>query len=80
MTDPVNHPEHYTTGGIECIEAIRASMSAEEFDGYLKGQIMKYLWRYKLKGKPVEDCKKAMWYLSLLVSHQEARMNGPRSA
>ena len=64
--DPVNHPSHYTRGGIECIDAIKASMSPAEFRGFLKGNAMKYIWRYDAKGKPVEDLDKAMWYLTRL--------------
>ena len=65
--DPVNAPQHYNTGSVECIEAIKASMSDREFTGYLKGNAMKYLWRYAYKGKPVEDLKKAQWYLARLT-------------
>jgi malate/lactate dehydrogenase len=43
-------------------------MSDEEFQGYCKGNAMKYLWRYKYKGKPVEDLKKAQWYLEKLIA------------
>ena len=57
--DPVNHPAHYTSGDIECIDAIAASMTPPEYEGFLKGQVIKYVWRYRLKGKPVEDLKKA---------------------
>ena len=71
MTDAVNHPKHYTNGGIECIDAIQASMTAEEFEGYLKGNAIKYLWRYRLKGKPSEDLEKAMWYLNRLHDCQK---------
>ena len=67
MTDPVNHPDHYTQGGIECIDAIQASMSHEEFLGYLKGNEIKYIWRYRNKGKEVEDLQKANWYLTKLI-------------
>ena len=65
--DVVNKPSHYNTGSIECIEGIQASMSAEAFNGYLKGNCMKYLWRYDYKGKPVEDLQKAQWYLAELI-------------
>tara|TARA_R110002153_G_scaffold9816_1_gene39823 strand:- start:449 stop:802 length:354 start_codon:yes stop_codon:yes gene_type:complete len=65
--DPVESPVHYNTGSVECIEAIKASMSEAEFKGYLKGNAMKYLWRYDYKGKPVEDLKKAQWYLNKLT-------------
>ena len=69
--DPVNHPTHYTSGGIECLDAIAASMTAPEYEGFLKGQIMKYVWRYRLKGKPVEDLKKAAFYLDRLIQAAE---------
>ena len=66
MPDNVNHPPHYTVGDIECIEAIKASMSHVEFMGYLKGAGLKYLWRYMYKNKPREDIDKALWYLNRL--------------
>lgn len=72
--DVVNNPEHYNTGVIECIEAIEESMSSVAFKGYLKGNCMKYLWRYDYKGKKVEDLKKAGWYLNKLTD-QVAREN-----
>ena len=65
--DVVNNPDHYNTGNIECIEAIEESMSEFAFKGYLKGNCMKYLWRYDYKGKPVEDLQKAQWYLARLL-------------
>jgi hypothetical protein len=64
---PVENPDHYNTGAIEAIEAIRASMPTEQFFGYLKGNVMKYLWRYDYKEKPVEDLRKADWYLNRLI-------------
>ena len=68
--DVVNNPTHYNTGRIECIEAIRESMSSEAYAGYLKGNCMKYLWRYDFKGKPVEDLQKAQWYLAKLLQEE----------
>ena len=65
MVDMVNSPPHYNNGGIECIEAIEASMSEEAFKGYLKGNMLKYLWRYEHKGGK-EDLDKANWYLTKL--------------
>ena len=65
--DVVNNPQHYNTGNIECIEAIQESMSPEAFKGYLKGNTMKYLWRYDYKGKASEDLEKAGWYLNKLI-------------
>lgn len=69
--DPVNRPSHYTAGGIECIDTIKASMSTEAFLGFLKGNVQKYMWRYEKKVAPVEDLKKAQWYLSKLIEEQE---------
>ena len=64
---PVERPDHYNTGAIEAIEAISASMDSEQYFGYLKGNVMKYLWRYDYKEKPVEDLRKADWYLNRLI-------------
>ena len=64
--DNVNHPQHYTQGSIECIDAIKASMTMEGFRGFLKGNIIKYVWRYESKGC-VESLKKAQWYLNKLI-------------
>ena len=64
--DTVNHPEHYTNGDIECIDAIRAALTAEQYAGYLRGNIIKYLWRYDRKGG-VEDLRKARTYLEWLI-------------
>lgn len=65
--DPVNHPNHYTQGDIECIDAIKASMSIEAYNGFLKGNVIKYIWRYQNKGNLVEDLNKANWYLNKLI-------------
>ena len=61
--DVVHNPSHYNTGTIECIMAIEESMTPEGFKGYMKGNVLKYLWRYEYKGKPMQDLQKAMWYL-----------------
>lgn len=65
--DPVEKPQHYNSGGIEAIAGIEASMSPEAFAGYLKGNVMKYMWRYEKKIDPIEDLKKARWYLDRLI-------------
>tara|TARA_R110002020_G_scaffold323408_2_gene539155 strand:+ start:319 stop:552 length:234 start_codon:yes stop_codon:yes gene_type:complete len=67
MNDAIN-PKHYKDGDVECIDAIEASMSAEAFKGYLKGNNMKYIWRYedKQSTNPLEDLRKAQWYLDKL--------------
>ena len=68
MPDPsqVHSPTHYNKKGIEAIQAIEASMSDEEFQGYLKGNTLKYLWRYRYKENPAQDLDKALWYLNKL--------------
>ena len=67
VEDVVNNPDHYNTGSIECIDAIQESMSSVAFKGYLKGNCIKYLWRYDYKGKQVQDLQKAGWYLNKLT-------------
>lgn len=69
--DAVNHPDHYTSGSIECIDAIRASLGYKEFAAYCKGNVIKYVWRYRLKGG-VEDLKKAKVYLDWMIEAEEA--------
>lgn len=68
--DKVNHPAHYTSGEIECIDAIESALGKEGFDAYCTGNAIKYLWRWKHK-RGVEDLKKAEWYLKKLISKQE---------
>ena len=71
--DQVNHPPHYTDGGgIECIEAIEAQLTAEEYQGYLRGNCVKYLWRWRHKGGKT-DLAKAQWYLDRLLTFTEAQ-------
>lgn len=65
----VNHPQHYQSSTIECIEAIQAQMTPEEFRGFLKGNVLKYMWRERMKGG-TESLQKAQWYLEQLVSHE----------
>lgn len=60
--DMVNHPPHYTYGGIETIEFIKAKLTPEEFKGYLKGNILKYGSRVGHKGDPAQDAGKLAWY------------------
>ena len=70
--DNVNSPSHYGSGNIEAIEYMKDNMETLMFFGYLEGNTKKYLHRYRYKGKPVEDLKKARWYLDRLISEMEA--------
>jgi hypothetical protein len=63
VSDPVNHPAHYTAGSIECIDAIEAALTPEQFIGYCRGNALKYTWRSDRKGG-AEDLQKAIWYLN----------------
>lgn len=66
-TDNINRPAHYQGDhGIECIQAIIAQMTGEEYSGYLRGNIVKYVWRYRAKGGK-ESLLKARWYLDRLI-------------
>lgn len=67
--DNIN-PSHYASGGIECIEAIRAALTAEEFRGFCKGNILKYTWRERLKNGD-EDLKKAIRYFEFLLQDKK---------
>ena len=73
--DLVNHPPHYASGPIECIEAIEAQLTPEEYRGYLKGNCVKYQWRERQKGG-VESLKKAQWYLNRLIALDESAQKG----
>lgn len=64
--DVVDNPQHYNTGGIECIDYIQQQL-AENFYAYCYGNTIKYLHRYQYKDKPVEDLRKAKWYLEKLI-------------
>ena len=70
--DPVNHPSHYKQGNRETIEVIKDYMTDDEFVGYLKGNVIKYVGRFKFKGNPLQDLKKASWYLNKLIKETES--------
>lgn len=63
----VNNPNHYNQNGKETIELIKESMTEEEFSGYLRGNVLKYVCRYKHKGMPLKDLMKANWYINRLI-------------
>ena len=68
IKDNIN-PDHYKSDSeIQCIDAIKASMTHQEFKAYLKGNCIKYLWRYEKKhDNGIEDLRKAWWYLQKLI-------------
>lgn len=72
--DNVNHPAHYTAGGIECIDAIAAALTCQTdpMHAWLTGQVFKYCWRWPLKNG-LEDLKKARFYLDRLIADVERK-------
>ena len=69
--DMVNHPSHYTQGGIECIDALKAAtVSKTGIEAVCTANVIKYLWRYEEKNG-IEDVKKARWYIDRLIKELE---------
>lgn len=69
-TDMVNHPPHYTAGGIETIDFIEAKQL-----GYNLGNVVKYVSRSTLKGDQLENLKKAQWYLNREIKQLEMKVS-----
>ena len=70
LEDLVNNPNHYQSegnGGIECIQAIQAALTEEEFQGFCKGNNIKYTWRANRKQDVRTNIEKARWYLNKLL-------------
>ena len=68
--DEVNHPSHYTTGGIECIDAMKSMMEGADVPSFISydwGAAFKYIWRWHYKGKPIQDLEKAKWYIDKMI-------------
>jgi len=70
--DMVNRPEHYTAGGIEAIDYMKAKSTPEEFRGHLRLTAIKYLSRGPYKESALQDYKKAVWYINRLIKELEA--------
>lgn len=64
--DNINHPTHYNKGTMECLDVIKACLSSSEFRGFLKGNVIKYMYRKGDKGDALEDLNKACWYAKKL--------------
>lgn len=71
LKDSVNHPEHYTNGKVECIDALEsATMGLQGIEAVCTANAIKYLWRWKHKNG-IEDLKKAIWYINRLIKTEE---------
>jgi hypothetical protein len=69
--DKINHPQHYTAGKVECIEAIEsATAGLSGIEAVCVANVIKYVWRFKLKNG-TEDLMKAKWYLERLIARSE---------
>lgn len=62
--DNINNPKHYTLGKVECIDAIEGMLGEEGLMAFCLANAVKYIWRHRLKGKPIEDLEKAQWYIN----------------
>ena len=69
--DNINHPAHYNKGTMECLNVIKACLTESEFRGFLKGNVMKYLYRKAAKGDALEDLNKACWYAKKLMEQEK---------
>lgn len=69
--DNVNHPTHYNKGTMECLDVIKACLSDSEFKGFLKGNVLKYMYRKGDKGDALEDLNKACWYAKKLKEQED---------
>jgi len=69
--DEIDHPSHYASGDVECIEAMRSMLSPEEYRGHLRATAMKYLWRAPYKDSYNGDIAKAVWYLEKLLEETD---------
>jgi hypothetical protein len=72
---PTNKPHvsHYDRSIIQPIDFMESSFTPDEYRGYLKGQIIKYISRYRYKGTPIADLAKAQTYLAWLIEFEETR-------
>ena len=69
--DPIN-PKHYTQGELEVIDILQDKLTAEEFEGFLKGNILKYTFREGIKNG-TEDMKKGAWYMARLIEFRKGK-------
>lgn len=75
MNERVNHPEHYTAGVIECIDALEAATAGlEGIEAVCTANAIKYLWRWKRKNG-IEDLQKAAWYIERLIKKLGGKPN-----
>ena len=74
MSDPVNHPKHYLYGKFEVIDILEeaVALAPDPVKGSLQYQVLKYMLRLWGKENPLQDAKKAQWYLKRLIQNMQA--------
>jgi len=75
MPDLINHPPHYTghPSGVECIDIV-------EHYNFNVGNAIKYLWRHDSKGAPIDDLRKAQWYVAREIQRREEEQRAIEAA
>jgi len=71
--DVINNPSHYKVGGYEAIDVIKAKLTPEEYRGYCKGNVLKYVMRANYKEHHDQDCEKARYYMEELNGSLECK-------
>lgn len=71
MSDQVNHPDHYTQGAFECIDAMLDTQGVQAVQNYCICNAFKYIWRHNLKNND-EDIRKAKWYIDKYLELSES--------
>lgn len=72
MSKLIDKQEHYKANGVEPIELMKQNFTKEEYSGFLQGNVLKYMMRFKRKNG-VEDLKKALTYLTWLIEQEETK-------
>lgn len=80
MSDPVNHPSHYNNhpAKCECGRSIECITIIEHM-GFSLGNAVKYLWRADEKGAPIQDLKKAIWYIEREIARRTKETHADRT-
>lgn len=77
INDNINHPKHYTQGNMETIDIIFEVITTIENPKVAMciGNAIKYISRFSFKGNPIDDLKKAIWYINKSIELLEGEKN-----
>lgn len=74
MNDTIHEPEHYLIGGLEVTrDILHCKLTPEQYEGFLVGSVLSYLFRYQWKGTPMADLYKAQQFLEYLIEEIKSR-------